>query len=203
MVHDMPELNDGIRRLQWAVASQPLIDDVAQIGILTFSDSAQVVLPLGQMSWNEVPVLAARGAAAYGAAFHLLAKTIKKDVAKLKGQRCQVYRPCVFFLSAGQPSDADWERTFRRALTYDSATGKGLKTYPVVVPFGFRDAPDRVLRKLAYPRGRAKWYHSRNSSIETALQGILHLIMNSVMGSGNMKSEPDSGFTFGGADEWI
>ena len=36
-------------------------------------------------------------------------------------------------------------------LTYDENTGVGMKQYPVFIPFGFRDAQEAELRKLAYP----------------------------------------------------
>lgn len=214
MVNDMPELNDGIRRLRRAVVSEPVVDDVAQIGILTFSDSAKVVLPLSQMSWNDVPVLSAEGGTNYGAAFRLLSQVIAQDAASLKAQGYKVYRPCVFFLSDGEPSDSDWDRTFRDTLTYDAVNGRGMKAHPVFVPFGFRDASEHVLRRLAYPLGKGKWYHSKSHSVEVALRGILDVIMNSVIGSGMSVSTgqptlvqptpaPDSGITSGDPEAWI
>ena len=36
-----------------------------------------------------------------------------------------------------------------------------MKQYPVFIPFGFRDAPEDVLRKLAYPRRRGGGITSR------------------------------------------
>jgi uncharacterized protein YegL len=214
MANDMQELNEGIRRLRRAVVSEPIVDDVAQIGILTFSDSAKVVMRLGQMSLYDIPVLSAEGGANYGAAFRLLAQTIAQDVAGLKEQGYKVYRPCVFFLSDGEPSDPDWDRTFRETLTYDVATGRGMKTHPVFVPFGFRDASEYVLRRLAYPPGKGRWYHSKSHSVEVALRGILDTIMNSVIGSGMsvrmgeptidlQEPSPDYGIISGDPGEWI
>jgi uncharacterized protein YegL len=198
MANDMQDLNNGIRRLRRAVVSDPVVDDVAQIGILTFSDLAKVVLPLGQMSWNDVPVLFAEGGSSYGSAFRLLARVIVQDITALKAQGFKVYRPCAFFLSAGEPSDPDWARTFRDTLTaYDGATGRGMKTYPIFVPFGFRDASANVLRRLAYPSGKSKWYHAKSHSVEEALSGILAVIMTSVIGSGTRT------ITFGDSGEWI
>jgi uncharacterized protein YegL len=188
MAFDMPKLNDGIQRIRRAVASHPVVDDVAQIGVLTFSDSSKVVVPLSQMSAYDVPVLYAEGGTNYGAAFRLLAQTISQDIANLRAQRYEVYRPCAFFLTAGEPLDPDWDRTFRDTLTYDAAIGRGMKSYPVFVPFGFRDAPEHVLRKLAYPPEKGRWYHSKSHDPEEALRGILSFVMNSVIRSGRSPS---------------
>jgi len=193
MVGDMQGLNDNIRRLWLAVVSQPVVDDVTQIGILTFSDSAKVVLPLGQMSLHDdVPALSAEGGTNYGAAFRLLAQTIVQDAASLRAQGYRVYRPCTFFLSDGEPSDSDWDMTFRATLTYDAATGRGLKAHPVLVTLGFRDASEHVLRKLAYPLEKGRWYHSKRHDVQGALRDLFDVVMHSVIGSGMSVSSGQS-----------
>lgn len=214
MSDDMPALNEGIQRLRRAIVSEPAVDDVAHIGILTFSDAGKVIMPLSQMSEHNVPTLTVEGGTNYGAAFVTLAQTIAQDNASLKAQGYKVYRPCAFFLSDGAPLDRDWEGTFRATLTYDPATGVGMKGHPIFVPFGFRDAPEHVLRRLAYPMGRAKWYHCKSADVEDALKGILDNIMNTVITSGNSAStgQPavvqqapaaDSGIAWGDPDPWV
>src|ERR1700728_2057767 len=118
MSGDMPALNEGIRRLRRAIVAQPQVDDVAQIGIITFSTTAQVVLPLSQMSEEQMPTLSAQASTHYGSAFRLLAQTIEQDIARLKAQRLKVYRPCAFFLTDGLPTDGSWLQTFTSTLTY-------------------------------------------------------------------------------------
>jgi uncharacterized protein YegL len=214
MSDDMEALNHGIQRLRRAIVAEPAVDDVAHIGILTFSDTSKVVMPLSQMSDQELPALTVEGGTYYGAAFRTLAQTIAQDNAGLKRQGYKVYRPCAFFLSDGAPGDSDWQQTFRDTLTYDPVTRTGMKGHPVFVPYGFRDAPEEVLRKLAYPMGKAKWFHSKSSDIEDTLTGILDNIMNTVITSGNSASggEPalvqqapaaGSGIAFGDPDAWV
>lgn len=214
MSHDMRALNQGIARLRRAIVSEPAVDDVAHIGVLTFSDTSKVVLPLSQMSEQEMPILTVEGGTYYGAAFRALAQVIAQDNARLKSQGYRVYRPCAFFLSDGAPGDPDWLETFRATLTYDPETRAGMKGHPVFIPYGFRDAPEEVLRKLAYPIGKGKWFHSKSADIEDALTGILDNIMNTVITSGNSasKGEPTlvqqaptegSGIAFGDPDPWV
>lgn len=185
MTGDMPALNDGIRRLYRSIAAEPQVDDVAQIGVITFSTSANVALPLTQPSeQSNLPTLSAYGGTNYGAAFTLLAKTIDQDLKALKDSGYKAYRPCAFFLTDGEPGDPSWQQTFTTTLTYDKEARKGNKAHPVFVPFGFRGAREDVLSKLAYPPGRGKWFHAKTHDIKEALEGILDAIMTSVMSSG-------------------
>jgi uncharacterized protein YegL len=184
MSGDMTALNDGVERLRRAIVAQPVVDDVAQICIMSFSDTAKVLMPLGRMSEQPVPKLTVEGGTVYGAAFKQLAQCLAHDTADLKSQGYKVYRPCAFFLTDGEPNDRDWHQAFTSTLTYDRQSGTGLKAHPIFVPFGFRNAPERVLRQLAYPPERGKWYHTRNTSIEQALAGILDIIMQTVVTAG-------------------
>ena len=184
MSRDIHALNDGVRRLRRAIVVEPVVDDVVQICLMTFSDTAEIIMPLGQMSEREVPMLRPGGGTNYGAAFRELARAIGQDRASLSVQGYKIYRPCAFFLTDGMPNDRDWHRTFTNTLTYDRRTGTGMKSHPIFVPFGFRAAQEEVLAQLAYPPGRAKWYHSKDTTIEQSLNGVLEIIMLTVINSG-------------------
>ena len=214
MANDIAALNEGVRRLRRAIVSQPVVDDVAQICIITFSDTAKVVLAMTQLSEQELPTLSVEGGTNYGSAFRILAHTVEMDIANLKANGYKVYRPCAFFLTDGEPLDRDWHQTFTSTLTYDRQTGTGMKGHPIIVPFGFRNAPEDILRKLAYPLDKAKWYHSKSHDVEVALGGILDIIMNTVISSGRSASTgqptivqqapaPGSGIAYGDPDEWL
>ncbi len=209
------ELNDGIARLRRAIVAEPAVDDVAHICIISFSDAARVVLPMTQMSENAPPSLHPEGGTNYGEAFRLLARLIQQDTVDFKRQGYKVYRPCAFFLTDGEPSDRDWHEVFVRTLTYDAKAGLGFKSHPIFVPFGFRDAPSPVLRKLAYPEGRGKWYRASGTSPESALSGILQVISRTMLDAGRTTvsghpavilptPEPGSGIEYDDPDaEWI
>jgi uncharacterized protein YegL len=214
MAPDMPRLNEGLQRLRRAILAEPLADDVAYIAIAMFSDIAKVVMPLERMSEQQVPTLSPQSGTNYGCAFRLLAETIAQDTADLKARGLKVYRPCVFFLTDGEPLDGDWHQTFTSTLTYDSGTKVGMKGHPIFVPFGFRQAPEDVLRKLAYPQGKSKWYHARNATVEEALNGMLGIIMQTVVASSRTVSsgqpavvplEPpvNSGIAYGDPDDFV
>jgi uncharacterized protein YegL len=213
MLGDMPSLNDSLQRLKSAIVAKPIVNDVARISIITFSDTAKVAMPLGIMKEQTVPVLSVEGGTNYGAAFRELAHVIPADAADLRRQGCKIYRPCAFFLTDGEPLDDTWYQTFKNTLTYDRTTGVGMKQHPVFVPFGFRSAPEDVLRKLAYPLEKGKWYHTKNHNVEQALTEIMSIIMKTVVSSGLSASttptlvhptvNPASGISQGDPEEFI
>jgi len=184
MYPEMSALNHGIKRLRRAIVAEPVVDDVAQICIMTFSDEPKIVVPMGRMSESEVPPLTAENGTNYGAVFRAVARAVERDCAKLREQGYGIYRPCVFFVTDGQPDDDDWHQTFTRTLTYDRQTGKGMKAHPIFVPFGFRDAPEDVLKQLAYPPDRGRWYHTKSTSFDEVLNMILGIIMMTIVSSG-------------------
>ena len=202
MYREIPALNDGVRRLRQAIVTEPVVDDVAQICVMTFSDTAKVIVPLGPMSECEIPPLGAENTTEYGAAFRLLADTIEQDRVRLKEVGFRIYRPCAFFLTDGLPTDRDWHQVFVETLTYNRETREGMTAHPIFVPFGFRDAKEEILRQLAYPPDRAKWYHAQAVAIDEVLTGLLDIIRKSVIHSGRSSGtgqptiilpEPDPG----------
>ena len=95
-------INSGLPELHAAIAGDPLVSDKCRIGLLTFSDIAEELLPLSNLSdVGAMPGCAAKGLTNYGEAFNLLRVVISRDIANLKAQGLQVYRPAVFIITDG------------------------------------------------------------------------------------------------------
>lgn len=184
MTYDMAALNEGIRRLVHSIAAQPDLDDIAQLCIMSFSGTGKVVVPLGQVSAMKLPDLITEGGMCYGNTFRALASTIEADLTAMEKEGVKACRPCAFFLSDGEPEDSGWHQAFTTSLTYDRTAGRGMKSHPVFVPFGFRDASEADLRRLAYPPERSRWYRAKSSQVDEALAGIFGIIGNTVVASG-------------------
>jgi hypothetical protein len=176
MTGNIAALSDGIARLRRTVVSQPIVDDVAWFCVISFSDAAKVLMPLGPMSDGEIPLFTVEGGTCYGAAFRTLAQVIDRDLTGLRQLGYLVHRPCAFFLAGSEPQDEDWHQAFVGALTYDRTTGEGMRKFPVFVPYGFWGAPEIALSRLAYPVG-GQWYHAKRASLEEALDGLVQQIM--------------------------
>jgi uncharacterized protein YegL len=159
-------VNDAILEISETLADEPLLADLAYFSVIDFSDDSTVVIPLGDMSEREFgdTILRVRGGTSYSSAFTTLRSTIESDVTALR-QVFDVFRPTVFFLSDGAPTDGgQWQAAFDRLVRYDRETKTGFEFYPMVVPFGIGEADKRVLAKLVHPAGRSKLYLTKEGA---------------------------------------
>jgi uncharacterized protein YegL len=135
------EINRSLPELHATLASDPLVVDKSRLCIIAFSDNAEVILPLSKVTdIADMPGVHESGLTNYGAAIDLLTRTIEADVASMKSQGYKVYRPCVFFMSDGEPTD-DWEGPYRTMLSHPFR--------PHILAFGVDGADPTVLGKIA------------------------------------------------------
>jgi uncharacterized protein YegL len=212
MIEAIDVLNDAIQGMWGSIVQNPVVDDVARICLISFSDEARVIVPMSAASQSRPPVVNVEGGTNYGSAFRLLARTIVEDMDALRRGGYEVYRPCAFFHTDGEPLDGDWLDVFKQELTYDRESADGLRKYPIFVPFGFGAAPEDTIRRLAYPPGQSKWYHSRSgSNLGESLRDVLSVIMRSVVESSASVStgrpvlviEPPDEYLTGQAEQFI
>lgn len=217
MVGDVQELNTALKEMVQAILRDPVVDDLVMLSVITFNSGAQTVVPLSSPSDINVPSFQATGGTNYGAAFHEFHRAFEQDRARLKGKGIKVYRPCVFFLTDGAPGDAGYAATFQSLFTYDPESRTGNKSFPYFVPFGFRSAPEEVMRKLAYPNfgpTRGRWFLSGSNSATEVLKSMAEVLGRTVISSGQsavagvpqiIPPTPPTGSNtqFGEAGEWM
>ncbi len=137
-------INTSLPEIHAAVASNPVVADKAHFGLIGFSDTAEVLLPLSDLSdVTVIPALRAQGKTSYGAAFRVLRTTIDDDVRRLREDGNRMFRPAVFFLSDGLPTDHDWETEYA-ALVDPEFRGR-----PNILAFGFGQADREIIQKVA------------------------------------------------------
>ncbi|MEV4623491.1 VWA domain-containing protein [Asanoa sp. NPDC049573] len=137
-------VNTSLPDIHHQIASQPAIADKARLCLIGFADDAEVLLPLSDLgAVSSIPALKAHGGTSYGAAFTRLRETIAADVDRLKTEGHRVYRPAVFFLSDGLPTDDDWEQAYR------DLTDESWKPHPNILAFGFGWADRHIIRQVA------------------------------------------------------
>jgi len=168
------EINNALPELHATLAADPLVVDKSRLSILAFSDGAEVILPLTKVTdVADMPGVRESGVTNYGEAFRLLEATIANDVDGLKAQGYRVFRPCVFFMSDGDPTD-DWEVPYQSLMAH--------KYRPHVVAFGVGDAGTNPqhLAKIATLR----CYASRDQSrAGRALANVMTSIGNTIISS--------------------
>ncbi len=97
----------GVRALISELRGDPQALETAYLSVITFNSSARQVTPLTELMLFKEPQLSAGGATALGAALKLLADCIKSEVRKSTETQKGDWRPLVFILTDGAPTD-DW-----------------------------------------------------------------------------------------------
>jgi uncharacterized protein YegL len=173
-------INQALPELHSTLAADPLVVDKSRLAIIAFSDTAELILPLSKVAEvADMPGVAEQGMTNYGLAFSLLRQTIEQDVAGMKSQGFRVFRPCVFFMSDGEPSD-QWESEYQALINHAYR--------PHIVAFGVDGADPGILAKIATLRcyvGRDK------ASAGSALANVMTSIGNTIISStSNIGSGP-------------
>jgi hypothetical protein len=221
MKDDERELTAAIGDLISEISNDPVVDDLVMLSIITFNHAAQTIVPLDSPSELPIPTITTGGGTDYGKAFAEYHRVFQQDRDQLKNRGNKVYRPCVFFLTDGAPQDRDYLTTFRNLFAYDPETRTGNRAFPYFVPYGFRQAPESVVKSLAYPNfglTKGRWFLSSSTSARDALRALTGIIGRTVISSGMsalagspqiVPPEPAAtgpaaaNTQFGHADDWV
>ncbi|MFM9696717.1 vWA domain-containing protein [Streptomyces europaeiscabiei] len=180
-------LNNSLPQLHAEISTNPTISDKTRFCLMGFSTTAAVLQPMADLGeLDSLPALSASGVTSYGAAFRLLKDTIEQDVTLLKSQGHQVYRPVVFFLSDGNPTDPDWHTSLRNLNEFPFA--------PKIIAFGVGDAAADVLAEVA----NFKAFIQKDTSVSpaTALREFAASLTRSIVtSSASISSRDGQGFT--------
>jgi uncharacterized protein YegL len=170
-------LNSSLDALLHMIQSDPIATDHTRLEIIAFSDSATVVLPLSDLSdVSQIPPVRAGGATSYGAAFRLLRQEIAAAVRDLRSQAFQVFRPTVFFVSDGEPTD-DWTQSYAELI--------GSRQRPNIVAFGIGGAEPGILSYIAtHGAFLADW----RTGSDAAIEELLRALGESIVGTGSSVS---------------
>lgn len=95
----------GVDLLLKQLRSDPHALETAYVSIITFHATAQQIVPLSELSEVQTPQLEVRPGTSLGAAFKLLRDCISREVRKTTAEVKGDYRPIVFLLTDGQPTD--------------------------------------------------------------------------------------------------
>ena len=97
-------VNEGVQLLYRELNSDPQALETVYISIITFSSQADQyqLLPLDQF---RPPVMSASGSTAMGDAFRILAESIEQDLLLNTQTQHGDFRPLVFLLTDGAPTD--------------------------------------------------------------------------------------------------
>jgi uncharacterized protein YegL len=146
MAEVIAELNTGLASLHTALLAEPMAAAKVRMSVIGFSDTAVLRLRLADLRREtKLPQLVCRNTTNYEAAFGELARHIAADIEFLKAQYYGVYRPAVFFLSDGQPSDEHaWRQVHRRLVDRHLTVGA-----PNIIACGIGAAKPATILQVA------------------------------------------------------
>lgn len=187
MHNDLPALNAGIADLRDEIMKDPVADDLSMLSVIAFHSTATTVAPLDFPTAVTLKPLTCGGLTNYSAAFREFHRAFEGDHARLRSEGKRVFRPCIFFITDGEPTSTDHTQVFQQLLGYDPDTRQGNRAYPYVTPFGFRDATEETMKSLAYPTfGEKKGRYflaKQGASITQMLKAMAGMIATSVLSS--------------------
>jgi len=172
-------VQNGVESLVKELNQEPQALETAWLSIITFSNSAEQIVPLIEIDKVQTPSkLKIRPGTKLGEAFHLLQECIKKEVRPHTETHKGDWRPLIFLLTDGEPTDA-WEIPLQKFKQSYS----GIIDNIIAIGCG-PDVDIEVLNQITADEKRVlllKDYSSANfkelfkwitSSIATASQGI-------------------------------
>jgi uncharacterized protein YegL len=99
----------GLQTLLSALRQDPYALETVHLAVITFDSIAKQVVPLTEVAAFKVPDIQASGTTALGSALVLLSEAIEREVATATGEQRGDWKPLVFLMTDGAPTD-DWKR---------------------------------------------------------------------------------------------
>jgi uncharacterized protein YegL len=99
------QVKNGVQMLVSALRQDPQALETAFLSVITFDSTAREAVPLTDLPSFQAPNIEAAGVTAMGEALSLVAECAKRDVKKASATQKADWRPMVFLLTDGSPTD--------------------------------------------------------------------------------------------------
>jgi uncharacterized protein YegL len=134
-------VRQGVKALLSELKGDPQALETAYLSVITFDSSARQVIPLTELMQFQEPELKASGATALGGALNVLMECVNSEVRKSSETQKGDWRPLVFILTDGAPTDVEAFGQAARAL-------KGMKAANIVACAAGSRADTTYLRQI-------------------------------------------------------
>lgn len=167
-------VRQGVKMLLSELKGDPQALETAYLSVITFDSKARQVVPLTELIQFHEPQLNAGGSTALGGALTLLMDCIKKEVRKSTETQKGDWRPLVFIMTDGQPTDMN---------EFDRAANelKSVKTANIIACAAGADADTTCLKQITEcvlmmntvtPGDMAKFFAWVSSSIKMSSKSL-------------------------------
>lgn len=134
-------VKQGVKALLSELRGDPQALETAYLSVITFDSSARQITPLTELMQFKEPELKASGATALGGALEVLIDCVNNEVRKSTDTQKGDWRPLVFILTDGSPTDIE---TFRNA----SQNLKALKAANIIACAAGSNANTTYLKQI-------------------------------------------------------
>lgn len=170
------ELNAGLQAFSQEVKADALASLRIEIAIVTFGGSVDVVQPFTAMHAFNPPTLSTRGGTPMGQAVRDGLQMIRDRKETYKQNAIDYYRPWIFLITDGEPTDAGWETAAQEARDEEAnkrvlffAVGVEGANMQTLARFSDKRAPVR-LKGLAF-RELFQWLSKSMSTVSRSRMG--------------------------------
>ena len=101
-------VKNGVQIMMSSLRQNPQAIETAFLSVITFNTSAQQIIPLTDVASFQMVDIRATGVTALGDALRLVAEKIDTEVAKTTPEQKGDWKPLVFIMTDGVPTD-DWQ----------------------------------------------------------------------------------------------
>ena len=163
---------NGMQMLVSALRQDPQALESAFLSVITFDSGAKQVVPLTDLASFQMPALNASGTTALGAALKLVAGCAKHEVAKSTPEKKGDWRPLVFLMTDGVPTD-EWRKgladfqSSRWGMIVCCAAGQGVDTTILK-----QISPECVVLDTADSKTLAAFFKWVSDSISTSSKSV-------------------------------
>lgn len=98
-------VSNGVQNLVATLRQDPSALEAAYLSIITFSDRAEQIVPLTEISQFQIPSFTASGTTSMGAALTLLSNRISTEITKTTVEQKGDWKPICFLFTDGNPTD--------------------------------------------------------------------------------------------------
>jgi len=107
------QIKNGVQMLVAALRQDPYALETAWLSVITFGSSADVAVPLTELTAFQPPNISASGGTSLGEGLAKVADCATKDLVKTTATTKGDWRPMVFLMTDGSPTD-DWQKGLAR-----------------------------------------------------------------------------------------
>lgn len=169
-------LNDTLMQIYDTIDTSPQVSEFIHLSVISFNTQPHVVMGMEDLDdVQSLPTVSCGGMTNFGLMFELIRNRIEADVRAMASKGLRVLRPVVFILTDGIPSDdPSWQDQLAEL------TDRSWKAYPNIITYGFGNAREDVLGRIA---NIAAFAAEKGADNRAALAEALTSMLNSLVAS--------------------